>query len=468
MNVTSMILRNKFQSASKLANFLLDPFVTNLFHHVVCDRIRTRVQEIEDNTTTPPDIQVLQKLAVIVTLCAHATRKKESVRGIPINFNDLEMAYASNAFEFEYDESLPEPYWSTSGSMVLPVKARIQKTDGTVSLKEMVVKITLFEAFHTFFRDNFSSSFGARFHDYGYDGFLSEAHFLTKLNEQIEDARPSGFKTCEMYNYGILKMYDYYTFGVMFMSRLRGVTLNRYLTRRKPDELQLAVELTNKIMLAIQDMHDKLGVIHNDLHRGNIYYAEDTQEIQIFDFGRSYFYCPDDSFSEHIRKFDDVSDITHALNCMLKIRDYLYVFFRQSNEQQYLHNLRSTDTQCSFSQQLQFHAFSGIHLRRTSQLFNVVHNTSRDFTKMQDFFGSNHADKTENLIKILESFEYIYKMLITERDTFNPQIFFHHESIFDLKLTKVVLNIESYFEMFEEYEDMKDEDEDGSDSDWDP
>jgi len=449
--MTSVLLKNKFESASTLANFLLDPFITNLFRHVVCDRVRTEVQEIEDNQITRPEIKVLQKLALIVTLCAHATHKKNSVIGIPMNFDDLDVAYASNQIRFDYDDTLPEPYWSTSGSMVLPIKARYTKPDGTVSEKKMVVKITLFEAFHTFFRDHFSS-FGARFHDYGYDGFLSEVYFLDELNKKIKDSQPSNFTTCKLYNHGIRKMYDYYTLGIVFMSRLQGVTLSHYIAQRRPDESQLAIDFANKIMLTIDEMHSTLEVIHNDLHRGNIYYLESTKKLQIFDFGRSYFIDNSSEFEDYLRSLPNFSNVSEALHCMLKIRDYLYVFFRQSNEQQYLQNLRFVDTQCSFVQQLQYHAFSGLNLRRIRGLFEIVDRYAHEFTLMQDSFGSKHADKTENLIKILESFEIIYKMLITERGTFNRRTFFHHESKFDSKLTKVVLNIESYFEMFEEYE----------------
>lgn len=64
-----------------------------------------------------------------------------------------------------------------------------------------------------------------------------------------------------------------------------------------------------EVMKAIYDLHTKLGIVHSDLHLGNILVKFDdnkgeTPRIMIHDFGKSY-------FSDFTTEYDRKNDITH-------------------------------------------------------------------------------------------------------------------------------------------------------------
>ena len=105
----------------------------------------------------------------------------------------------------------------------------------------------------------------------------------------------------------------------LLVSELACFDLEFYLDNYTLSEWQL-LNLLQHIFLAIQDMHVKLNILHNDLHLGNILIIKENGEYipLIHDFGKSKFF--DQKNSENTSK-DILTFISHFSHFMTNIND---------------------------------------------------------------------------------------------------------------------------------------------------
>ncbi len=328
--------------------------------HRACSRVREQIKNINEQTTSQ-EIKKLQKLSVIVTLCAYALRNVD-VRG-RIDFDNVDMLFDDGTYSFEYDTEQEGHYWITDTALVVPINAIYSKDEGRTFIKKpMVVKLTLF-------RNKSKNQFKS---------FLNEVRILQEIEKR--NTENSNFHTCTVLNYGILKFNEYFTIGVNIMSRLQGT----YAFQEWSDELY--TEVIDKILSAITSMHEEIKLVHNDLHDENFKFDESTRTLQIFDFGMSCFFSYDseeiqDLKSRGIRVFDCNSDMNKLVINMLKLRDYFYVAFREKDDETVVRFLKHTN----FCRKIESECSGVLNKYKCLQESSIVKSEINILTEIQNF-----------------------------------------------------------------------------------
>jgi hypothetical protein len=201
---------------------------------------------------------------------------------------------------------------STSGSIVIPITARLEK-DGFIVDKHVALKFVLI-------KNSESTNFGARFADAGLRGFLSEVAFAKELRSR-NSSFP--FETLRVYNYGTLDLKNGLTLGVSMMKRLKGVTVYEYLPTMM--DLEDAEYFARLFVSSIEHLFHK-NILHNDLHQANMLYDPTTRQLSIIDYGRSYIYDPAGTVTDpNIRTARAPTTLMKDfVNVLLLYRDYFH------------------------------------------------------------------------------------------------------------------------------------------------
>ena len=418
--------------------------------HNACSRVREQLRTIDESQTVSPQNKKLQKLVLIVTLCAHALRHADA-RGV-VDFDNVDMLFDDATHSFQYDSTMSmgaEGYWYSESSIVIPIKARYSKDEGVTFVeKPMVVKLVMF---YTKYKN--SKNIQAQI---GFKGFLNETRILKEIEKR--NTTNSNFHSCTVLDYGFLKFNEHLTIGVNIMSRLRGRPISSYYVRTEQSDENIDAVLDN-LVSAIDTMH-KMDLVHNDLRSQNIYLDESTQMVQILDFGLSFFVCEyedseklEELQSQGIRVFGYNScDIKELFIDFLKLRDYLFVFREQSDQ-----------NKLKFLKNRNFHRGVGKICSKIFQIYDVLQNETGDISNLRRNFKNIYEVVKTSKKNVNNMYNIMMEKIIEHDNLLTPhdddpedidemiQIITSHVDEFFFDLTYVHCHLEVYFDKIDDY-----------------
>jgi len=439
-----------FKSATKLSEFLLRP---RIFSRIpLCEKVRNSIDEIDASVSDPNDrVAMLKKLVLIVTNCHQS----------------LSNAQGEAIFEYDTSEVPQNYYWSTTGSIVLPILVTV---DSQITKKPAIIKIVVIRNEHLN-----RSSFGARYMDFGMTGFINEAKFLQRVNKVLDNfKRKNGedppLQVCRIVDFGTVPFYDNLSLGMFMVSRLLGKPLYLYLEdllqlRSRTQRLEQVYECVINLDAAIKFMYTNMKLLHCDLHNSNILVRQRKNgnlDIQIIDFGRSFFYDPRKRIEEGVRKVTSTSNVMKVVLFMLLHRDYCTLFLPINvpnvyPSQSYQNEIpdESLKTMNLFFQ-LQYVLFKNNHyfdeeIELFREMSDTFHTGLREFAQQ----NTSHTERVNMLISTYvacsELIPFFYEHIDSydryQRDVMNRVKNFTNNAFV------IATNIEDYERCIDEYED---------------
>lgn len=356
-------LNDIFTEANSLADFLFYEDISNSME--ICNRIRDKqlpqqtypTEEMQESNITDQTVMI-EKLTFIATYCITMMSSGEN-KELPYD-NELDRF-------FRFDMSPPIPmgrykYWSTDGSLVIPIIADYSSSsvsDENVDEPQaerrhvrMVLKVVLIPRSTEYISKHPLAPEQTRVVSFGKAKVTFATDFLNEVSMMQNLTLLYRSLPVNQRMIGIPLLYFYGTrdflegdccLGTMVMSRMKGEHVTLILRRiaslsaEKSKKIALAERLGYVLADVIPILTEMYGIIHNDLHFGNIlidrFDIETTTlpahaKVNVIDMAWSLIlHFPAKPTAVDLRPSTSVYD--QIIAEFATLRDYILLFFSQ-------------------------------------------------------------------------------------------------------------------------------------------